>query len=273
MTAARPASTARFLRMSAIPIAVLLLWEIVPLTGIVSATKLPPLSAVLGQAWELLLSGELLADIGASLSRVAAGFAVTLLIGVTLGFVFSQSWLLGKLFDPLMQALRLTPIVAAAPLFILWFGFGEISKVAIVAAMGVFAMYRAAFTAFRSVSPELIEVTRVLGLGRAWYVGRFLLPASAPRIIAGARFALLLSWMSLPVAEQIGTNVGIGHLAMSGEAVSPENVFVGTILFAVFVKLTDWGFVTATRPLLSWENSFAASRPRIDTAEKRNTRA
>lgn len=246
-----------------LPLAVLLLWQIGASGPKEADAALPAPFAVLAQAWQLARSGELFQHLAASGLRVLGGFGIAVLLGCTLGFLAGASAWLARLSDGLMQALRLTPVVAAAPLLILWFGLGEGSKIAIIAGMGLFPMYLAALTAWRSVDPRLVEVLGVLQPGTAWRLWRFYLPATLPELLNGARYALIISWMSLVVAELIGTQTGIGHLAIAGNAhKNLELVFVAVLLFALCGKSTDALFTLATRRWTFW----------ADTPDPRNAR-
>lgn len=252
---------ASFLRRWAIPLAILVAWQFAGPLGWVDPIMLPPPTAVAGEAWRLLLSGEIFEHLLASGTRVLLGFAIAVTVGCTLGFLIGSSPLLSQLFDGTMQALRLTPVVAAAPLLILWFGFGEASKIAIVAAMGMFPMYLAALSAFRGIDPRLLEVNRILQPGRWWLLSRFYIPATLPEILNGARYALVISWLSLAVAELIGTRTGIGHLVLAGNAHKNLNLlFVAVLLFAVSGKFTDAVVAAAQRRLLAWSDTFSNSR-------------
>ncbi|MEO4002069.1 ABC transporter permease [Mesorhizobium sp. CAU 1732] len=247
-----------FIRRWAIPLAVLAAWQVAAPLGWVDPIMLPPPTAVVAEAWRLLLSGELLQHVVASGTRVLLGVTIAVSLGCTLGFLVASSSVMAQLFDGTMQALRLTPVVAAAPLLILWFGFGEASKIAIIGAMGMFPMYLAALSAFRGIDPRLIEVNRILRPGRWWLLWRFYIPAALPEILNGARYALVISWLSLAVAELIGTSTGIGHLVLAGNAHKNLNLlFVAVLLFAVSGKLTDALIALVQRRLLVWSDTFS----------------
>lgn len=253
-TAASPAKgAAPEWRRWALPAGLVAVWQLASSFGLTDPLMLPPPSAVVVETGRLALTGELFGHLFASGTRVAAGFAIACTVGIALGFLIASSRLLTRLFDGTMQALRLTPVVAAAPLLILWFGFGEASKIAIIAAMGLFPMYLAAFSAFRGIDRRLYEVTLILEPGPAWKLLHFYIPATLPEILNGARYALVISWLSLAVAELIGTDTGIGHLVLAGNA--HKNItllFVAALLFAASGKLTDAIVARIQRRFTAW---------------------
>lgn len=253
-TAASPAKgAAPEWRRWALPAGLVAVWQLASSFGLTDPLMLPPPSAVVVETGRLALTGELFGHLFASGTRVAAGFAIACTAGIALGFLIASSRLLTRLFDGTMQALRLTPVVAAAPLLILWFGFGEASKIAIIAAMGLFPMYLAAFSAFRGIDRRLYEVTLILEPGPAWKLLHFYIPATLPEILNGARYALVISWLSLAVAELIGTDTGIGHLVLAGNA--HKNItllFVAALLFAASGKLTDAIVARIQRRFTAW---------------------
>jgi len=246
----------RVLRRWLLPALILIIWQLAGSFGLLDPMVLPAPVEVLQECARMALSGELFVHLGTSSYRVLVGFAVATFAGCIVGLLVAKSSLLQRLFDPSMQALRLTPVVAAAPLLILWFGFGEASKIAIIAAMALFPMYLAALAAVRAIDPQLQEVVRVLQPSMIWTLKNFYLPAAIPSLLSGARYSMMIAWLSLAVAELIGTDRGIGHLVLAGNAHKNLSLlFVGVLLFAIAGKIADGLLVLFERRATAWADT------------------
>src|SRR6266480_2601401 len=136
---------------------------------------LPP-SKVFATIMELANSGELARHITATLTRVAAGFGLGVIAGTTLGAVSGYWGLARRLLDPTVQALRAIPSIAWVPLFILWLGIFETSKIALIAVGVFFPVYLGVMGAIQSVDRKLVEVGRAFRLSDFAMVRRILLP-------------------------------------------------------------------------------------------------
>ncbi len=242
---------------AAIPVITLVLWQLFCETGDIDPFFFPSPLAIGAAFGELAETGELFRHIGVSLGRVLAGFG----IGGTLGWIFGLlagfSRRTEMMLDPMIQLLRLTPSLALAPLFILWFGFGETSKVLIIATSAYFPLYVNTVLGIRNVDNKLVEVSRALEYNTAGLIRKLILPSSLPSILLGVRLSLAVSWLSVVVAEMINSKSGIGYLIYFGQYNSrTELIFVGVIIFAVAGKLVDSLVRYLERQLLGWRDSF-----------------
>ncbi len=181
------------------------------------------------------------------------GGVLGLVLGVLTGLFRSAEYVL----DPSIQVLRLVPHLAIAPLIILWFGFGEVSKIAIILSGSFFPLYINTFMGIRGVDNKLFEVARVLGFSPYQKLRRLILPAALPGILLGLRLSLAVAWIGLVVAELIGSQSGVGFLI--NEAKQNSNtpvIFVGILIFAIIGKLIDSLFKALERRLLFWRDSY-----------------
>lgn len=241
-----------------IPVLAVAIWQAAGSAGWVSLEFLPTPLSIAQSFIRLAASGELVHHLGVSLERAFLGFliggALGLLLGILTGLFRSAEYLL----DPSIQVLRLVPHLAIAPLIILWFGFGEVSKVAIILSGSFFPLYINTYLGIRQVDPKLLEVGKVLEFGPALLLRRLILPAALPGILLGVRLSLGVAWIGLVVAELIGSSSGVGFLI--NEAKQNSNtpvIFVGILIFAVIGKLID-SFVRALeRKFLSWRDSYS----------------
>lgn len=265
-SATQPAASARvalgerslFLISWIAPLALLLAWEALARAGALSPQVLPAPSKVLATAWNLVGQGRLLSDLGASLLRAAAGFAIGGSIGFALGTLVGFSRLAEALFDRSVQMVRAVPFLAALPLVIVWFGVGEGGKVFLVSLGVLFPIYINTVLGIRQVDPKLIELGRVTGLSNWTLIRRIVLPGALPSILAGVRYALAVAWLALVIAETIAANVGIGSLAMDAREFLQTDVIVLTIVIYAGIGVVSDGIARLLeRRLLAWHPNYA----------------
>ncbi len=240
-----------------LPLAVGGLWELTARMGWIPARLMPPPSRVAETLAELWRTGDLAHHIAATLWRVAAGFALGLVLATALGALTGFSTRARQILDPTMQALRAIPSIAWVPLFILWFGIFEASKVALIATGAFFPVYLSLMTGIHGVDRKLVEVGRVYQLGPLALIRRILIPAALPAWLTGVRGGLGLAWMFVIAAEIMGASEGLGYLLLDGQMVGNAAQILGAlILFAILGKLTDSLVVLLTRRLVRWQDGF-----------------
>ncbi|MBY0431558.1 MAG: ABC transporter permease, partial [Rhodospirillales bacterium] len=192
----------------AVPAALALSWELLVLAGFSDGRLLPPPSRVMVTLWLLWKDGTLVEHVGATLGRVLAGFLFGVLSGTAIGALTGYSTLARRLLDPMLQALRNIPSIAWVPLFLLWFGIFETSKVLLIAVGVFFPIYLALSGAIRDVDRKLVEVGQVFRLSGPQLVWRVLLPAALPSYVLALRAGLGLGWMFVVAAEFMGASEG-----------------------------------------------------------------
>ena len=222
---APPAATARpprrrpDLRRWISPVALVLLWQLASSTGLLAEDELASPARVVTAAVDVTLTGELPEGLVVSLLRVAAGIALGLTVGVGLGLLSGLSRWGAHLVDPPVQMLRTLPHLALVPLFILWFGVGELPKVLLVALGVLFPMYLNVHSGVRGVDPKLLEAATVSGFTRAERLRHVVLPGAMPSTLTGLRLALGVAWLSIVVAETVSADSGLGYMIMNARGV------------------------------------------------------
>ncbi|WP_240418210.1 ABC transporter permease [Paenibacillus periandrae] len=240
-----------------LPIIVIVLWQLLGAFGVISANFLPTPFAIAASFKDLLVNGDLIRHLQISLGRAAVGLLIGGSIGLLFGLGVGFSDKMEKLLDPSMQMVRMIPHLALAPLIILWFGFGEVSKIFIIANGAFFPLYINTFMGIRNVDNKLFEVSRVLEFSRTKQIFKLILPASLPNIFLGLRLSLALSWLGLVVAELIGSQEGVGFLInFAKQNSNTEVIFVGIIIFAAVGLLVDVSVRFLERKYLQWREGF-----------------
>jgi len=244
-----------------LPLVLAICWELAVWLGLSDGRLLPPPSRVLATIVELARSGELARHIVATLSRVGIGFALGVAAGTALGAVSGYWSLARRLLDPTVQALRAIPSIAWVPLFILWLGIFETSKVALIAVGVFFPVYLGVMGAILSVDRKIVEVGRIFRLSGPAMIRRILLPAVLPAYVVSLRVGLGLGWMFVVAAEFMGASEGLGYLLIDGQQLGkPAQILAAIVIFAILGKATDYLIEISAAPLLRWQDAFGRER-------------
>jgi sulfonate transport system permease protein len=238
-----------------LPVTLGVVWEFVVRMGWSSGRLAPPPSAVFAEFVDLARSGDLQRNTLVTLARVAAGFGIGVSAATIVGAAAGYSPLVRRLLDPSLQALRAIPSIAWVPLFILWLGIYEGSKVTLIAVGVFFPVYLGLMGAIQSVDRKLVEVGRAFRLSGFAMVRRILLPAVMPAYVISLRSGLGLGWMFVVAAELLGASEGLGYLLTDGEQLGkPAEIVAAIVAFAVVGKATDWLIALVAAPFLRWED-------------------
>jgi sulfonate transport system permease protein len=241
-----------------LPVGAALAWEIIVWLGLSSGRLVPPPSKIFVTLAELAETGELTRHIMATLIRVAVGFGFGVIAGTIFGAISGYWGLARRLLDPTIQALRAIPSLAWVPLFILWLGIFETSKIALIAAGVFFPVYLGVMGAILSVDRKVVEVGRTFRLSGPAMIRRILLPAVLPAYVVALRVGLGLGWMFVVAAELIGASEGLGYLLLDGQQLGkPAQILAAIVVFAILGKATDWLIEVAATPFLRWQDAFA----------------
>jgi sulfonate transport system permease protein len=211
----------------------------------------------------LIQDGTLIPDMGISLLRAVAGFAIGGFIGFAFGTAVGFSRIAGVLLDRTILMLRAIPFLAVLPLIIVWLGIGEGAKIFLVAFGVVFPIYMNTVLGIRQVDPKLVELGRVTGLSNWQLIRRIILPGALPSILNGVRYALATAWLALVVAETIAASSGIGFLAMDArEFLRTDVIVLVIIIYAVIGVVADSLARLMERRLLAWHPNYATEARR-----------
>jgi len=240
-----------------LPVSLALVWEFIVWRGWSNGRLVPPPSRIFETILALARSGELWPHIKATLTRVALGFGFGVIAGTMLGAVSGYWALARRLLDPTVQALRAIPSIAWVPLFILWLGIFETSKVALIAVGVFFPVYLGVMGAILSVDRKIVEVGRTFRLSGPAMIRRILLPAVLPAFVVSLRVGLGLGWMFVVAAEFMGASEGLGYLLIDGQQLGkPAQILAAIVIFAILGKTTDWLIEIAAAPFLRWQDAF-----------------
>ena len=234
-------------------ILVLVAWEAVARAGIVTSFLLPPLSVVLDRVWQDALSGDLAENLGLTLYRGLLGFAIAAAAGVALGILMARNRAMYWFFDPIVSVGFPMPKIAFLPVFMLWLGLYDASKLTMIVFSAIFPVITATMTSTQGVEKELVWSARSLGAGERQLLWQIVLPAALPQILTGLQVALPVSLIVAIVTEMLMGGAGLGGamIAASRFADSP-GVFAGILEIAVAGFCVVKGIAVLRRHLLRW---------------------
>jgi sulfonate transport system permease protein len=240
-----------------LPLILVGVWEFAAARNWLPPNLLPAPSTIVATLADLWKSGELGDHLIATTTRVAVGFAFGVAAATLLGALCGTVPLARRLLDPSIQGLKSVPSLAWVPLFILWFGIFETSKVILIAVGVFFPVYLALAAGIPGVDRKLVEVAHVYRFSTAALIRRVLLPAVLPTYLIGLRSGLALGWMFVVAAELMGASQGLGYLLVDGQQTGkPAIIIASIILFAILGKATDVLLAVASARALRWQDSF-----------------
>jgi ABC-type nitrate/sulfonate/bicarbonate transport system permease component len=215
----------------------------------------------LAGAWSPIAKGSIWKDIWVSSQEVFWGYGLALLVGMPLGLAIGWFRRLGYILSPFVSVLYATPSVALVALYIIWFGIGMNSKIAIIFMSSVFYPLIYGGTGVRAVDPHLLKCARSFGANDIQLLRTVVLPSSIPYLMTGARLALGRGLVGMVVGELYAATAGVGYLiTVAGATFQTDKVFVGVLI------VTFAGMAGAAL-LQRLENRFSSWRPRFDEAE------
>lgn len=248
----------KWLLGSIIPLAILIIWEIACKGGWIEPHILPAPTRIVEEIIQLGVEGTLWEHVGTTIARVGAGFLFGTIAALLIGSAVGYFSIMEKLMDPLIQAFRSIPGLAWVPLFILWLGIGEASKVTLIAVGVFFPVYLNIVSGIQGVDRKLIEVGKIYNFTASETLRKIILPASLPSVIVGMRSGLGLGWMFVVAAELMGASKGIGYLLVVGQnTYSPEIVIASIVLFAIIGKTSDSLLKLLEKKSLAWQDSLS----------------
>ncbi len=239
-----------------IPAALLAGWWAITALGIVKTYQLASPLQVARELVSLAQDGTLAGDLGASIARVVAGFAIGCILAVAIGILVGLSRTAERIIDPTLQAIRAVPSLAWVPLILLWLGIGEDAKITLVAIGAFFPVYINFVAGIHNVDRKLIEVADVFGLSRLERARRIVLPAASPGLLVGMRIGFTQAWLFLVAAELIASTKGLGYLLMQGQQITrPDQILVAILLLALCGKITESGMRAIEHRSLRWTDT------------------
>jgi sulfonate transport system permease protein len=241
-----------------LPLAILVVWHVLYETRVINPTLFSSPVQVVEALVESIVTGIFWENLLTSATRWIVGFLIGAALGLFFGSLTGLSRLSERLLDTTFQMLRTVPFMGLVPLFVIWFGLGELPKIVLISFAAFFPVYLATYAGIRDIDRKLIEVGRVYELGPLRTVRDIVIPGALPSILQGIRLALGVAWLALVIAELNGANSGIGYWMQQGrEFVRVDIVLAALLVFALGGKLVDMFVRMLERRLLGWRDNLA----------------
>ena len=232
-------------------------WEFLARAGVIDISLFSSPSQIAAEWLKITSNGELLVHLEATSLRVLSGFAIGVPAATLLGALTGYSGIARRLLDPLLQSLRSIPSMAWVPLFLLWLGIGESSKISLIALGTFFPVYLNLMNGVRNVDRKLVEAGLANGFRGFALAKAVVLPASLPAYLVGLRQGLSLGWMFVVAAEIMGASRGLGYLLIDGQTTGrPAIMMSSVILFAICGKVSDGVLVALSERWLYWQDVY-----------------
>ena len=230
------------------------LWEMVADAKLIDPILIGKPSGIARYLWEeVFVTQSLLTDFYWSMAGTVLAFVFGSVAGILVGMLFVTSPSTEAVFDPILVALNAMPRIALAPLFIIWFGLGLGSKVAVGISLTFFIVLTSTVAGGRGVNPDHITLARTLGASESQIFRKFVLPSAVPVIFNGLRLGLVFALLGVIGSEILASEHGLGQtLSVLAASFKTNGVFGIIFLLSMIGVAISWGMTTLERRLLRW---------------------
>jgi len=235
-------------------LAFLALWEVSTHRGRSDPFFVSQPTVLAAQIADWISSGFIFRHLWVTMQETLIGFLLGTLLGVAVGFLFARWETLAYIFDPLMVALNAMPRVVLAPLFILWFGLGLLSKVVMVISLVFFVVFFSTYTGIREVDRDLVSNARILGATPGHMIRHVLLPSALTWIFSSLRTSVRFALIGAVVGEYLGSHEGMGYVISYAEAMfNATGVLAGLLVLMAAVIAIDLALKRLDRRFSYWK--------------------
>jgi ABC-type nitrate/sulfonate/bicarbonate transport system permease component len=244
-----------------LPIAILLLvWQLVVQFDFVDGAFLPSFGATMQALWEMTRNGEIAINLVVSLYRALGGLAIGSIVGVAIGLAMATSRRADEFFGPLVATTYSLPKTSLVPLFILWFGIGDVTNILSVVLACLLPVIVSTYHGVKAVPAVLVWSARAMGTPHLTILRRVLLPSALLSIFTGVRIALGFCFVVTISAEMIAAKIGIGKLIFFyGESGAYAHMFGGLVAIVIVAYAADRALLMAMHYFLRWHDSVHAA--------------
>ena len=236
------------------PLGLLLLWELLLMAGFGDRRFIPAPTDIAARFWQMVVSGELWLHVGVTLYRVLVGFLLGVLPGIAVGLAMAMYRPVRIFFDPLIATLFPIPKIALMPLLLLAFGFGDASKIALVAIAVFFPVIVNTYVGAANIEKIYWDVAKNYGASQSIMFRRIVFFGALPMIFAGLRIALAVSFIVLVASEFVATKAGIGYLIWnSWELLQVDVMFVGIVTVGILGLIATAILQEIERKVIPWK--------------------
>lgn len=228
-------------------------WQIVTITKVLDPTFVGEPSKIAVAFGKLFFTRVVTRDLPTTLNETIVGFIIGAVSGITVGFMLSRFQVVNQAVQPLLSAANSLPRVALAPLFIIWFGLGQPSKIALSVSLVFFILLANTMAGLTSADRDLLLLARSLGASEYQRLRLFVLPAAVPTLVAGLELGLVYSFLGAVTGEIIGGSHGLGVvLAYTANTFDTNKFFAVLLLLAIVTTVMTAALRLLGRRILRW---------------------
>jgi ABC-type nitrate/sulfonate/bicarbonate transport system permease component len=240
--------------MKIVPLLLLaVFWQLMSMSGLLPAAVLPSFSSVVAALASLVTSGEIFPHTAASFLRAGAGLLLAVVFGTALGLAMARVRAIQRSVEPILLSIYPVPKPALIPLFMVWLGIGDVSKIAVIALSCLVPVVISSFNGARAVDDILLWSARARGTPEHRLLWRVVLPAALPQIATGVRTAIAIALIVMVSSEFISAEHGLGYLIFSYGGVGADDAMLAVVLYLTAIGfLIDRTYVAGLRRLLAW---------------------
>jgi NitT/TauT family transport system permease protein len=208
-----------------------LIWELFARSGLFTQALTPPVTRIASTVWRTLLDGSILTNAGYTLARVLAGLLLACLVGIPVGILMGRFRPVERFFLPLVSVLMPIPSLAWVPLFILWFGIGEVTTLLVVGYAATFPIIYNVWTGVRAVNPLWVRSALAMGANQKQLFRSVVLPGASPYVFTGIRLAFGRGWIAVIGGEMLANPAaGLGRAIFDAREFLDSEVMLASIL-------------------------------------------
>jgi ABC-type nitrate/sulfonate/bicarbonate transport system permease component len=235
----------------------LLMWEAAAATGTMPSLSFPRMSDILVTLWGLVISGEILRELGDSMWRMFAGYFIGVSLGILLGLLMGYFRVFYNLLEPITEVLRPIPSPAYLPIVILFLGIDDEMKIFMIAFASLFPVLINTYSGVRSVDPIQLQTARTFGVAGRKLVWQIVLPAASPYIFTGMRVSLAVALIVMVISEMVAASSGIGFFILSAQrGFKIREMFAGVLTLAIVGYVLNRLFVAIENRVLAWHYGY-----------------
>ncbi len=218
-------------RGAASVLVLLAIWQVFARSGMFSTAMTPPLGSIGRVIWRMLADGTFVENALATLARVFIGLAISFTVALPLGVLMARYWVAERIFQPVLSALLPIPSLAWVPLFILWFGIGNVATLLVVVYASLFPLVYSVWTGVRAVNPLWLRAASVMGADESTLFRKVIWPGALPFVITGLRLAFGRAWIGVIGGELLASpKLGLGEIIFNAAEFLDAGVMLGTLV-------------------------------------------
>lgn len=209
----------------------LAVWETFARSGMFSKAMTPPLGTIAAIMWQMIADGTLFINGAATLVRVFVGLSIAFVVAVPLGVLMARSWIAERIFMPVLSVLLPIPSLAWVPLFVLWFGIGDLATILVVVYAATFPLVYSVWSGVRAVNSLWLRAAIVMGADETTLFRKVIWPAALPYVITGLRLSFGRAWIGVIGGELLASpKLGLGEIIFNAKEYLDAGVMLSTLI-------------------------------------------